>query len=154
MTEDIARFAPARAGPTGLFLDSSALFAYFYPNDERHEDAIEFFDALRAGDLPYRPLFANDYILDEAVTTIQNKVNHETACACLETIRSDQNIRYRYVTDDIIDTAADQFTTYDDHEISFTDHVIAAHAAAETVNHVLTFDGDFDTLSLTTIPRR
>lgn len=50
------RFRPDSRGPTALFLDSSAIYAYFYPRDALHEDARAAFEAIRNGTLPYRPL--------------------------------------------------------------------------------------------------
>lgn len=148
-----ARFAPSSSGPTGLFFDSSALYAYFYPRDERHDDIAAFFEGLLAGEFAYRPLLTNDYVLDKVVTGLITKADHTTAVEAMMTIQETDTIQFLTVTDAIIEAAISQFEEYDDHRISFTDHVIAVHAGAEGVDHVLTYDGDFAPLGMTVIPR-
>lgn len=153
MTDAPDRFAPDAAGPTGLFVDSSVLYAYYYPRDRRHEAAREFFEAERTGALPYRPLFTNDYVLDEVVTRLRRSTTHDIASEALVSIYDGSAFEFREVTGDVLETAVEQFRSYDDHgELSFTDQVIAAHAELLSVDHVLTFDADFETFGLTTIP--
>lgn len=153
MTRGLDQFRPEAAGATGLFVDSSGLYAYFYPRDQCHETARAFFEAERTGDLPYRPLFTNDYVLDEVVTRLGRHASHEVASEALTSIYDGSAFDYREVNGDVIATAVERFRAYDDHgELSFTDHVIAAHADILAVDHVFTFDGDFETLGLTTVP--
>lgn len=147
------RFRPDSQGATALFLDSSAIYAYFYPRDELHEDARAAFEAIRTGDLPYRPLYTNDYVLDEAVTRLRRYTSHAVATDALTLLCSSDAIRLRRVPDEVFDEAVLQFERYDDHgEISFTDHVIAAHANSLGIDHVYTYDGDFGTFGLTLVP--
>ncbi len=153
MSERGDRFAPNRDGPTGIFVDSSALYAYFYPRDECHDDAQTFFEAVRRGDLPYRPMFTNDYVLDEVVTRLRLHATHDVAVEALDAVYEGSAFEFCEVPSAVLGTAVDQFRAYDDHgELSFTDHVIAAHADALSTDHVLTFDADFETFGLTTIP--
>jgi len=50
----------------------------------------------------------------------------------------------------VLSAASPGPTGYDDRgQLSCTDHVIAAHADSLAVDHVLTFDGDFETVGLT-----
>lgn len=153
MTNELDRFQPKTAGATGLFVDSSALYAYFYPRDQCHETARAFFEAERTGSLPYRPLFTNDYVLDEVVTRLRRHANFDVATEALDSLYDGAAFDFRSVTDDVLADAVDQFREFDDHgELSFTDHVIAVHADSLSVDHVLTFDGDFETFGLTSIP--
>lgn len=147
------RFRPNGRGATALFLDSSAVYAYFYPRDELHEDARNAFEGIRTGKLPYRPLYTNDYVLDEAVTRLRRYTSHGVATDALTLLRSSDAIRLRRVPDDVFEDAVSRFERYDDHgEISFTDHVIAAHADSLGIDHVYTYDGDFGTFGLTPVP--
>lgn len=147
------RFAPASDRPVGIFVDSSALFAYYYPRDERHDAASRFFEAVRRGSLPYRPLFTNDYVLDEVVTRLGRHATHEVAAEALASLYDGSAFRFQQVPGAVLDDAVERFRQYDDHDdLSFTDHVIAAHADARSVERVFTFDADFETLGLTTIP--
>lgn len=153
MTDGLDRFTPETAGPTALFVDSSALYAYFYPRDRRHDSASAFFAAERTGDLPYRPLFTNDYVLDEVVTRLRRHATHEVASEALASIYGGSAFDFREVSSSVLRGAIEEFRTYDDHgELSFTDHVIAAHADSLSVDHVLTFDADFETFGITTVP--
>lgn len=153
MIEVPDRFQPKTSGATALFIDSSALYAYYYPRDRRHGVAREFFETERTGELPYRPLFTNDYVLDEVVTRLRRHATHEIACEALGSIYDGGVFEFRAVTGTVLGTAVEGFRTYDDHgELSFTDHVIVAHADSLSVDHVLAFDGDFETFGLTTIP--
>jgi predicted nucleic acid-binding protein len=153
VTETPDKFQPKSGSATALFVDSSSLYAYFYPRDRYHESAREFFEAERTGTLPYRPLFTNDYVLDEVVTRLRRHATHEVAAEALQSIYDGAALDFREVTGNVLQDAVDQFREYDDHgELSFTDHVIAAHAGSLSVDHVLTFDADFETFGLTTIP--
>jgi predicted nucleic acid-binding protein len=153
MTDLEDRFRPNSSGVTALFLDSSAIYAYFYPRDELHEDARSAFEAVRTGNLPYRPLYTNDYVLDEVVTRLRRYTSHAVATDALTLLYSSDAIRLRRVPDDVFDEAISRFERYDDHgEISFTDHVIAAHARSLGIDHVYTYDGDFGVFGLTVVP--
>lgn len=153
MTAGLDQFESDTAGPTGLFVDSSALYAYFYPRDRYHETTRSFFEGVRTGEIPYRPLLTNDYVLDEVVTRLRRHATHEMASEALAVLYDSDAFDFRTVTDDVLDAAVEGFRTFDDHgQISFTDHVIAAHADSLAVDHLLTFDGDFETFGLTAIP--
>lgn len=153
MADDGDRFAPASDGPTGLFVDSSALFAYFYPGDAHHDDATDFFERLRRGRLPYRPIFANDYVLDEVVTLLSKYSTHSAASEALTAIYDSGVFRFERVSDPVIETAIEAFHEYDDHDgLSFTDHVVVTHCTELDVDHVFSYDDDFDAFDVVTIP--
>lgn len=51
------------------------------------------------------------------------------------------------------DATCEQFARFDDHEISFTDHMSGVLAGENGIKHVFTFDADhFRTLGFTAIP--
>lgn len=153
MSGNPGRFAPDGVGPTGLFVDSSAFYAYFYPDDERHDDARTFFARVRDGDLPYRPLFTDDYVLDEVVTRLRMHAGYEAASEALAAIHDGSTVRCERVSAADLTAAIDRFRTYPDHELSFTDHVIVAQMERLDLDHVLTYDGDFAAFDYTTISR-
>lgn len=147
-------FRPAADGPTGLFLDTSALFAHFHPGTEEHEEVRRFLSAVGANEIPYRPLVTNTYVIDELATLLLSKGTHEHAREALKRTLDSDAVRVRPETDEQFAEARDGFERYDDHEISFTDQMIAAHMREESVTHVLAYDGDFETLGFEQIPRR
>ena len=56
-----------------LCVDTSGLFAYFYPADENHDDARSFFAWLHRGDPAQWRLFVNDYVIDECCSLLARK---------------------------------------------------------------------------------
>ncbi len=145
-------FRPPGQGATPLFLDTSGLYPYFDTHSPVAEAATQFMQALP--DLPYRPLLTNQYVVDELITLLDSHVNHATATRAFETLRDSEAIHSLDVSDDLFWAAGEQFCAYDDHTLSFTDHLISIHARRENAEHILTYDpDDFATLGLTPIPR-
>lgn len=95
----------------------------------------------------------NRYVVDELLTLLQSRANNEYAVEALDGLRSSGWLSVLQVDDPAFDAAADQFRTYSDHPISFTDHTIGVQARRRDVDHVFSYDGDFETLGLTTVPR-
>ncbi|WP_290814516.1 type II toxin-antitoxin system VapC family toxin [Halovivax sp.] len=148
-----SRFEPETDGPTPLFLDTSGLFAYFHPRADEHERTREFFQDVLMGSTPYRPLYTHTYVVDELVTLLQSKATPSLAREAFERIVRSDAIELLYETESRFDAVGEGLTTYDDHEISFTDHMIAVTMRERNVDHVLAYDGDFATLGMTAIPR-
>lgn len=153
MTE-LDAFRPSSDGPTGLFLATSALFVHFLPGTDEHDEARTFLSAVGTNEIPYRPLVTNTYVIDELATLLLSKVSHEHAQGALERTLDSDVVRVRPETDDLFAEARERFEQYDDHDISFTDQMIAAHMREESVTHVFAYDGDFETPGFEQIPRR
>ena len=147
------KFAPETDGPTGLFLDTSGLFAYFHPEAAEHETTRAFFRDVVRGTTPYRPLYTNTYVVDELVTLLQSKATPELAREAYGRLVDSETIELVYETESRFDAVGDALQRYDDHEISFTDHMIAVTMRERNVDHVLAYDGDFETLGMTVVPR-
>lgn len=148
-----ARYRPDSPGPTGLFLDTSGLFARFYPDATEHEEVVDFFESIADGNLPYRPLVTNTYVLDELATLLVTTGTHEQASTALETLSESEAISVNPEDEYVFETAREAFLTYDDQQISFTDHYCAAEMNQRSIDHVLALDGDFETLGFTVLPR-
>lgn len=147
------RFLPAEAGHHPLFIDTSALYAYFYRGTDQHDEMTRFFDALGANRLPYRPLLTNQYVLDELVSLLLSDAGHDAAMDAVDTLVESTALTVCSVDDEAFTHAVEQFRTYDDQDISLTDHTIALQAAEHGADHVLTYDRDFRTLDFVTVPR-
>lgn len=149
---------PAIWGPTHgrgrLCIDTSGLFAYFYPADEAHADARAFFEWLyRQESAPWR-LFVNDYVLDELLSLLARKSRPEVAIRALRHVRSSGALAVVRVPDEVFERAIETFEEFDDQAIAFTDHVVSAHAFARDAT-VYSFDQqDFAVLGNDVIPRR
>lgn len=51
------------------------------------------------------------------------------------------------------DAACDQVERYDDHDISFTEHMSGVLATNRDIDHIFAFDSDFRTLGFTLVLR-
>lgn len=140
------------SGVAPLFIDTGAFYARFVGTAQRHDRATSVFKAIGDGDALYRPLFTSTYVLDELATLILSHRDHEGATAALKRVRqSPTTIVHPDKAD--FDRACEQFVRYDDHEISFTDHMTGVLAAERDIEHVFTFDPDhFRTLGFTAVP--
>jgi predicted nucleic acid-binding protein len=147
-------FRPTPDGPTALFLDTSGLFAYFHPETAEHEQAQAFLSAVGTNEIPYRPLVTNTYVVDELATLLLTKGTHEYACHALERVLDSDAITVREETETRFSETRSQFERYDDHEISFTDQMIATQMREESITHVFAYDGDFETLGFEQVPRK
>lgn len=149
---------PSIWGPTddrgSLCVDTSGLFAYFYPADEYHDDARAFFSWLRGcRTAPWR-MFVNDFVIDELCSLLARKSGPETAIRALEHVRSSEALPIVRVPEESFERAMETFSQYDDQTIPFTDHVVSAHAFARDAA-VYTFDSsDFEVLGNEVVPRR
>ena len=146
-------FEPSASGPTALFLDTSALFAYFHPRTAEHEEATTFLGRVGNNEIPYRPLYTNTYVIDELATLLLSKGTHALARTALSRTLDSEHITVLAESAGSFDRAREGFERYEDHEISFTDHVSAVHMRERDVDHVFAYDGDFATLGFERIPR-
>lgn len=135
-----------------LFVDTNALVAAFNEDDKHHDRAEAILDGIRDGDLPYGPIFTSRYVLSETATTILFAVGHQEAVDALETVQASSTFNVLDVGATIFDETAQQFTQYDDQDISFIDHMNSVLAREYDIEHIFAFDGDFATLGLTRVP--
>jgi predicted nucleic acid-binding protein len=139
------------SGATPLFVDTGAFYARFVETAQRHDRATAVFEAIGETAV-YRPLYTSTYVLDELATLVLSHRDHESATAALDRVRqSPTTVVHPDRTD--FDRTCEQFARYDDHDISFTDHLTGVLAAERDVEHVFTFDPDhFRTLGFTAVP--
>lgn len=149
---NLDRFRPEGRGATALFVDTSALFALCYDHAPRNPEAEQFFDAVKSGVLPYRPLYVNQHVLGETVTLLVSRVSTDAALQAIDTLSTTSAIETIPVEDAEINATIAELRQYRDARIAFADHTIGVQAQKRSVDHVFTYDGDFETLGLTTIP--
>lgn len=139
-------------GATPLFIDTGAFYARFIGTAQRHDRATAVFEAIGSGEAVYRTLYTSTYVLDELVTLVLSHRDHAAAYAAIERVRQSPTTVIHPDEADF-DTTCEQFARYDDHEISFTDHMSGVLAAERDIDHVFTFDPDhFRTLGFTVVP--
>lgn len=145
-------FVPSDPTARAAFVDSSALFAYFRHRDDCHGNARAFHDHLDRGELPYRRLYTNDYVLDEVLTGLRTRDSYERALSAFSTVERSELYDVDYVDRSVFDDGYARFVDFHDQSVSFTDCVVAAHAADLGIDHVFTYDDDFAAFDCTVIP--
>lgn len=135
-----------------LFVDTGALFAYFYRRTNRHTQARSIFGAIRAGELRYGPLYTSRYVLSELATLTLRKAGHANALTAVTEIRNSPSFNLLPVGEPVFSDAIEQFGRYDDQQISFVDHISAVLARRHGIDHVFAYDSDFATLGFTRVP--
>lgn len=154
--EDPNRYVPDTDHPVPLFVDTSALFAYFYAGDDRHEDARGFVTSLADGDLPYRRLYTNDYVLDETYSLLARTAGSTYATTCLDEALESSLLQVVFVGRDVFDRTRETLEERGGRErldgISFTDWVVHVHMAEIGVDHVWAYDDDFAALGDDRVP--
>ncbi|MDY6817053.1 MAG: PIN domain-containing protein [Halobacteriales archaeon] len=140
--------------PAPLFIDTAAFFARFNERATEHDRARAVFDGIRSGELQYNPLFTSRYVLSEFATLMLRKVGHRPAVTALDRIREASSFNVRPVGGDAFNRTCEQFTHYDDQQISFVDHSSALLADDHDIEYAFTFDRtDFRTLGFTVVPQ-
>ncbi|WP_226010922.1 type II toxin-antitoxin system VapC family toxin [Halomicrobium salinisoli] len=139
-------------GATPLFVDTGAFYARADTDDAHHDDAVRIFDAIRSGELPYRPLYTSQAVLSEFATLALYKLGHETAVRGLKAVRQSGSFNVVSIGEATFASAVEQFRAYDDQQISFVDHTTAVLATERDIDHVFAFDSDFRALEFSLVP--
>lgn len=130
-----------------VFIDTGVFYAHHDRDTNRHDTARSAISTVLGGEFG-KPL-TSDYVYDEAVTLMYSRGGDVQ-----ETKRLGYRIRgaddfpavfeLLFVGESGFRNAVELFDRYDDHGISFTDATIAAQVERHDIDHVLTFDDDFD----------
>jgi predicted nucleic acid-binding protein len=138
--------------PRPLFVDTNAFVALFDEDDAHYERANAVLDGIQNGELAYGPVFTSRYVLAETATVLLYGVGHREAVEALTTIRESTTVNVLDVTEPLFDATADQFARYDDHQISFVDHLNSVLGDEFDIEHIFAFEEDFRTLGMTRVP--
>lgn len=130
-----------------VFVDTGVFVAHQNRRDAEHAEAKRAMDAMGSGRWG-RP-FTSDYVLDEAVTLTRSRTgSHAEALVVAHRILGTAGYPPVFdllmVTGPVFRRALEVFQTYDDQELSFTDATIVALVEHRRIDHVLSFDDDFD----------
>lgn len=136
-----------------LFIDSGALVARHNRDDEHHQEAVDLFDNIASGKLPYMKMYCSDYIADEAITTCRVRTrSHRSAVELGEAILTSKSIVVLRVDEAVFQEAWDLFKRLEDLELSFTDCTTASLARKHGILDIFTFDRAFDALGFHRVP--
>jgi len=139
-------------GTAPLFVDTGALFAHFVENSPRHDRARAVMDAIRGGDLRFRPIYTTGYVLSELTTLLLRKKGHGKAMDALRRIRESPAVTVLHPDAAQFDAVCSEFGRFDDQRISFVDHTTGVLAGEVDAEHIFAFDSDFRTLGFSLVP--
>lgn len=149
-----SRFVAGSRGPTPLFLDTSGLVAYYDPSEVHHGAANRLITGIANGEFAYRGLFTNDYVVDELLTVLHARVDHDLAIEALRMLDGTDAISVLRVPPAVHDEGVRRFERYRDwRELSVTDLVVASQMERREVDHVFALDDDFRKLGFDRVPR-
>ncbi len=130
-----------------VLVDTGVLYADHDVDATRHEAARTALEAVYDGELglPY----VSDYIYDEAITlTLQRAGSVDAAIRIGNRLRGvdpfPQTYELLYVSPAVFIDAIEAFEQDDDQALSFTDATTVSPMQRHGIDHVLTFDDDFE----------
>jgi predicted nucleic acid-binding protein len=130
-----------------VLVDTGVLYADHDRDATRHEAASDALEAVYDGEFGHP--YISDYIYDEAVTLTRRRTNSVDAATPLgERLRGVGEYptvyALEYVSVAVFQAAVRTFERYDDQALSFTDATTIALLDRLDIDHVLSFDDDFD----------
>jgi len=134
-----------------IFIDTSALVAYYNLDDRHHAEASEVFKKIERGEISLTRFFTTDYIFDETVTFIECILNrHELALSIGEALLTSPFTTLLRVDQEFFQEAWSYFK--DNRGYSFTDCTSFTVMRKLGITHALTFDKDFESAGFRTLP--
>jgi predicted nucleic acid-binding protein len=123
-----------------LFVDTAAWIALLDVSDERHQDAMRFWNEFKARPVRF---ITSDYVLDEAYTHLRLSLGLRAAVALHDFVQGSRAITVVEVGKGVCQDAWEVFVRYSDKEWSFTDCTSFALMRRLGLGEVFTFDDDF-----------
>jgi predicted nucleic acid-binding protein len=120
-----------------VFFDTSAIYAYINAKDPDHRKVKSFINDFRG------QLIITNYIFDEIVTLVTNRIGHETAVMVGNTLLNSPQIDRIWITQDYEKEAWKLFCGRNDKEYSFTDCITFIVMRQRNIKKCLAFDEHF-----------
>lgn len=127
-------------------VDTGVLIGLADVDDEHHDVAFEIVHGMDHGDLPTGRV--TNYVLLESLNWIHARKRHETAVETYTRIHKSAGFEMVQAAQKDFHRAMDLFETYEG--LAFGDATIAAYMEREGIEHLYSFDDDFDTLETIT----
>ncbi|KJU82849.1 PilT domain protein [Candidatus Magnetobacterium bavaricum] len=134
-----------------VFVDTSALVAFFDKSDNHHLEAIAKMKVIKQQKIK---LLMSDYIFDETVTMVLAKVGHKIAVEVGESILNQHIIKIVSLSDAIKRRAWEYFKRHNDKIYSFTDCTSFVLMEEKGISYYFSFDDDFKRAGFIDIYRR
>ena len=123
-------------------IDTGVLVGMADSDDEHHDVAMEIVHRIDHGDLPTARV--TNYIALETLNWIHNRKRHETAVETYERLNQSAGFEVLHAAQKDFTNAVNLFQTYEG--LSFGDATTVAYMQREEIEHLYSFDDDFDTI--------
>jgi len=134
-----------------IFLDTSALIAYYNVDDRYHAEASETMKRIERGETPLTRFYTTDYILDETLTFIECVLGmHELAVEVGEALQTSPFTTIIRIDEEIFSEAWSIFR--ESRGYSFTDCTSFTVMKKYGIPIAFTFDRHFQDEGFQTIP--
>ena len=134
-----------------IFLDTSALIAYYNVDDVHHGEASRVFERIRRGEIPFTEFFVTDFVFDETVTFMECVLNeHELAVSVGEALLTSPFTTVLRTDEKLFHEVWDFFK--ENTGYSFTDCSSFSAMREHGITHAFTFDKHFKDAGFQTIP--
>ena len=120
-----------------IFVDTSAWYAYFDKSDAKHFSAAQLMSQLTL------PLITSNYIADETLTLIQDRIGHHLAVQIGKQFLAEQIAQLARITIHDEKAAFSIFSQYADKKFSFTDCTSFALMERLKIKTAFAFDEHF-----------
>lgn len=129
-----------------VFVDTGLFYALQNERAQNHDEADEALTTMNSG--RYGRLYTSEYVYDEAVTLVRSHRGYREAKVVGDRILGVGEFPAVFdlltVTRENFELALDAFDRYRDHPLSFTDATTVALMDEHAIDHLLSFDDDFD----------
>jgi predicted nucleic acid-binding protein len=130
-----------------LLIDTSALLAMAFPDDQHHRPAVEF---LRRH--PGVRLVLTELIVAELATRVNAKVGADRAVAAARSVFDSRRYELVFVDADLLRAALDRMARFSDKRLSLTDCASFELMERLRLEAAFTFDRDFRDCGLRMVP--
>lgn len=123
-----------------VFLDTSALVAFFDKNDANYERSRSFFRSLPKERIR---VVITDYVLDECITMVLSRAGHGVAVKAGEFLLSSRIVELIWLDETVKIESWEYFRKHDDKVFSFTDCTSFVLMKKMKLKKYFGFDDDF-----------
>jgi predicted nucleic acid-binding protein len=120
-----------------IFVDTGAWYALLDKSDANHHVAVKFKDSL------VHPLVTSNYIADEVITLVRNRLGHKVAVEIGQKLWDESIANLIHVTPQDEKKAWEIFVKYHDKTFSFTDCTSFALMGRIGITEAFAFDEHF-----------
>lgn len=133
-----------------IFVDTSAWIALNEKKDAHHKDAKRFAESNRKEDLNFGPIHTSEMILQETYTFLRYNYNYDAAVDIVEKISDSKVIIHPFNSLEFEEIW--KRIKNEKNQLSFVDWSTVRYMDDYDIQHVFTFDGDFEEMGYKVLP--